>query len=130
MFELLKANVTLEILKLRGREKVWSETAVRHLETVLGRHNYTVHRAVMLLQWSTPDHLQRVCALLKRNIRVRAAVEQLAKLLRASDTGNRVQLRRSVLPTVLERIGPFPTLVYRFVRWGNVHVTPTMDNVR
>lgn len=103
-------------------------TSVRYFERVLGRYNYTLAR-LELRPWSGPDQERTVRDLLERNRGVRIAVEQLHKRHQANDEENRIRLKRSVLPAVLERIGPFPTLVYRFVRWGDVRERQTVPGV-
>jgi hypothetical protein len=123
----LKFNESLERLILVGNDDELGDASVRCLETVLGQHNHTVQRAELRL-WPGLDRGRGVRCLLERNRRIRAAVEELAKLhVPPAADGDRVQLRRSVLPAVLERIGPFPTLVYRLVRWVNVNDRRAMN---
>jgi hypothetical protein len=117
----LKRNSTLERLFLAEDDPSnLGEENVRHMETVLRRYNSTLTR--VKLRPGRDGQWIRFHDLLERNRRVGAAVEQLAKLHHVSEGEDRtIQLKRSVLPAVLERIGPFPTLLYRFLRWGDVH---------
>jgi hypothetical protein len=108
----LKTNTTLKELHIVHREppasldhRLWME--------LLGSHNYTLRT---LREYSTvaDEHQpgEAVVSLLRRNELICRALEDLHDYHVAPT---------ALLPPVLGMVSDLPTLLYRFVRWGDVN---------
>jgi hypothetical protein len=110
LFRQLRANVSLRCLDVRG--SVSDLRVFELLEELLSTYNFTIAR----IGRGVPKYYKRrriIEAILLRNERVRKVNDQL-------QVQNYHVQERNVWPRVLRDIGTFPTLVYRFLRAGNV----------
>jgi hypothetical protein len=110
LFRQLRANVSLRVLDVRG--SVSDLRIFELLEELLSTYNFTITR----IGRGVPKYYKRrriIEAILLRNERVRKMNDQLR-------IRNYHVQERNVWPRVLRDTGTFPTLVYRFLRAGNV----------
>jgi hypothetical protein len=110
LFRQLRANISLRCLDVRG--SVSDQRIFELLEELLSTYNFTITR----IGRGVPKFYKRrriIEAILLRNERVRKVNDQL------QIRSYHVQ-ERNVWPRVLRDVGTFPTLVYRFLRTGNV----------
>jgi hypothetical protein len=105
----LRSNRVLEELGLHGSS---NEKNYLHFRGLLRSNNYTLSRlALGFLTPHNPAPGYRIGTLLRRNRRVRQFLQNEPQCHVSCP---------SLWPMVLQRIGTFPNLVYRFVRSGNV----------
>jgi hypothetical protein len=110
LFRQLRANVSLRVLDVRG--SVSDLRIFELLEELLSTYNFTITR----IGRGVPKYYKRrriIEAILLQNERVRKVNDQL-------QVRNYHVQERNVWPRVLRDVGTFPTLVYRFMRKGNL----------
>jgi hypothetical protein len=113
LVEALRANTALEEVSLAQKGGFMPAQAGLALD-VLRTSNFTLQNVHLVPRKDgTGSHEGPIGALLRRNAGVRRAVEHLGA------TGYRVS-RRAAWPLALRHLSTIPTLLYRFVRRGNV----------
>lgn len=119
----LKTNTTMERLCVhaeRGRPSLRQcSQSFRYIEEALRTYNYTLREVSWLftLPWSVKERQERniLTHLVRRNGRIRCAIKTLEPV-----NYNVGGPAGGVWPHALGLVSPIPTLVYRFLRRGNV----------
>jgi hypothetical protein len=103
----LRTNTAVASLRIRDTGR--SRRLVDWILELLNTYNFTLQQVYPI----RPSDQGRVDELLRRNSRVRAVHQHLEGL-------HCVLGERALWPTALSQVARFPTLVYRFVRRGDV----------
>jgi hypothetical protein len=112
----LRTNTTLVELRLWVRDLREFEALVRAVERVLATYNFTIRSLRLeppLFAQDCPNELASIAASLRRNERIRQALEQLPTYRVAPI---------APLPRVLEMVSDLPTLLFRFLRKSDINV--------
>jgi hypothetical protein len=109
----LRTNATLSHLSLATRSEMPRDDRFRlfrPIEKVLETHNFTLTQVEVGAGW---DGQENVVSLLRRNRRIQRALEQLEPVS--------YRLEPTILwPRAFEKVSALPTLLYRFLRRGDV----------
>jgi hypothetical protein len=116
----LRSNSTLERVHVEGKHGFGGIPAC--LEELVSTHNSTLRSLDVHLRGFFPTHIpqthyvrrQAIQGHLRRNGRIRHALEELRGRYHAQATA-------SLWPLVLEMVSPLPTLLFRFLRRGDLN---------